>query len=63
MAPVVGSRSTRASVGTKVVGVLEAIEKEPSWAVVGLEDFERADAVFSTPPVRVFSFEVSPSRR
>lgn len=63
MAPVVGSRSTRASVGTRIVGVLEAIEKEPSCVVVDLEDFERVGAAFSTPPVRVFSFDVSPSRR
>lgn len=61
--PVVGSRSMRASVGIRVVGVLEAIKMESFRAVVPFEEFDSADAVFSTPPVREFNFDVSPRRR
>ena len=53
----------RASVGIRVVGVLEVMEKESFRVVVGFEDSERADAVFSIPPVREFNFDVSPRRR
>ena len=56
MAPVEGSRSTRAVVGMRLFGAEESTERE-SW-----EHF-RAEDDFSVPPVEELSFDVKPRRR
>ena len=63
IAPVVGSRSIRASVGMIVVGNLNESNSELRSFRVGSVEFFAADSSLSTPPAWVLSLEVNPSRR
>lgn len=63
IAPVLGSRSMRASVGVKVVGTLDLMEKLSFFGAVVANEDVMDEGDFSVPPVEALSFEVRPRRR
>jgi len=63
MAPVLGSRSMRASVGIRVVGSFDLMENASFCGALAAKEGTTDEEGFSVPPVEALSFEVRPRRR